>query len=62
MRLLIVTGLSLLAASWTARADWESYILPGGFVHASSLDKALALAKEKNKALILYYTREPRGT
>lgn len=43
--------------SLVVRADWESHLLPRSFDHADSLPKASALAREKNKAVILYYTR-----
>ena len=51
----VLICLSMTCAS--ARADWESSILPRDFDTANSLDKAVALAKQKNKAVIVYYTR-----
>lgn len=50
---LICLGLSPLAL----KADREAAILPPGFETASSPDGALVMAREKNKALIVYYTR-----
>lgn len=38
-------------------ASWESHILPSDFDSADSLEKAIALAKQKDKAVIVYYTR-----
>ncbi|MDX1527927.1 MAG: thioredoxin family protein [Gammaproteobacteria bacterium] len=41
-----------------AEADREEKILPRDFDTAATLDQALTLAKAKNKAVILYYTRD----
>lgn len=38
-------------------AERESKVLPQSFDTAGSLDEAFVLAKEKNKAVIVYYTR-----
>ena len=53
--LLIICVLSLFSV--VAQAEWESHLLPRSFDHADSMPKALALAREKNKTVILYYTR-----
>ena len=47
----------LLAIAFPARADWESHLLPRDFDMASSMEKALLLAKQKDKGVIIYYTR-----
>ena len=52
----VVVLFALMAGS-CASADSERSILPRNFDTASTLHKAVAVAKEKNKAVILYYTR-----
>ena len=46
-----------LAAASPARGAWESSLLPKGFQTATSLDKALTLARTANLPVVLYYTR-----
>jgi thioredoxin-related protein len=45
------------AISLPASAEWESHLLPRDFDMASTMEKALVLAKQKDKAVIVYYTR-----
>lgn len=58
MRSAVTFGVLCLAVACPpADANWESYILPASFDTADSFAKAIALAKEKNKAVIVYYTQ-----
>lgn len=49
-------SIALSFQSLPAFSDWESHLVPSDFDTASKLELAIPLAKEKNKAVILYYT------
>ena len=55
---LAAPSLTLLALSMQpASAAWESFILPRGFAHESSLSDAAKRASKEGKAVVVYYTR-----
>ncbi len=47
----------LLTFAGVANSSWESSILPRGFTHEPSIDKAYSRAAKEQKAVIVYYTR-----
>ena len=57
MRYYILALALLLLFPGSARPAWEAAILPRGFSHESSLQKAVDRAKVTGRAVIVYYTR-----
>lgn len=54
--LLTASAICVLTTN-SAQAEWEGWLLPNDFIRADTFEKAVAIAKDKDKALIVYYTR-----